>query len=124
MRLVLVLAWAGLIFAASSRPDLRVSDDDLLDLILRKAAHLFVFGVLAVLVARLLRGEDLSPMKSLLSAWLVTVAYAISDEWHQTFVAGRAGQASDVLIDSIGATIALLALQYAWARRARREVLS
>lgn len=120
-RVLAAIAWAGLIFAASSRADLRVSDDDLLDLVLRKAAHLFVFGVLAVLVARVLRGEGLGARTTLASAWLVTLGYATSDEWHQTFVAGRAGQASDVAIDMVGATIGLLALHYTWGIPASRK---
>lgn len=118
-RLALAFAWAGLIFAASSRPDLRVSEDDLLDLVLRKLAHLFVFGVLAVLVSRAMRGGALRDTTTLMLAWIVTLAYAVSDEWHQTFVPGRAGQASDVAIDMVGATIALLALRHAWARNPR-----
>lgn len=107
VRAGLVIAWAGLIFAASHRPDLRVADDDLLDFVLRKCAHMLVFGVLAVLVARLVRGEGGSRAAALVTAWLATMAYAISDEWHQTFIEGRAGQASDVAIDAVGATIAL-----------------
>jgi VanZ family protein len=37
--------------------------------------------------------------------WSVAVAtlYAISDEWHQSFLASRNAQAVDVLIDAIGA---------------------
>jgi VanZ family protein len=120
-RVLAAIAWAGLIFAASSRPDLRVSDDDLLDLVLRKAAHLFVFGVLAVLVARVLRGEGLGSRATLGWAWLVTLGYAISDEWHQTFVEGRAGQASDVAIDMVGATVGLVVLHRAWSMSTPRK---
>lgn len=31
--------------------------------------------------------------------------YAITDEFHQTFITGRTGQFSDVIIDTIGASI-------------------
>ena len=119
IRVGAAIAWAALIFAASSRPDLRVSEDDLLDLVLRKAAHVVVFGVLAVLVARAIRGLAPRDAWTLAVAWIATLAYAVSDDWHQTFVAGRAGQPSDVMIDTIGATLALLLLQRAWGRRAR-----
>lgn len=110
-----MIAWAGLIFAASSRPDLRVSEDDALDLVLRKLAHLVVFAVLAVLVARALRPDTPSAPATIALAWLVTVAYAISDEWHQSFVDGRVGHPSDVAIDAIGAATGLAALA-AWRR--------
>jgi hypothetical protein len=120
-RPLLAIAWAGLIFLASSRPDLRVSDDHLLDLVLRKAAHLFVFGVLAVLVARALRGEGLERRATLIAAWITTLAYAASDEWHQTFVQGRVGHPSDVAIDMVGASVGLLVLQRAWRGAATIE---
>lgn len=45
-------------------------------------------------------------------AWILAVLYAITDEYHQTFVFGRNGTWIDVLIDSTGAAIAL-----AWARK-------
>jgi VanZ family protein len=106
-RIAAIIVWCGLIFAASARPDLRVAHDDLLDFVLRKTAHMLVFGVLAVLVWHALRAERVSPGRALAAAWLATFAYAVSDEWHQTFVHGRVGHAQDVGIDMIGASIAL-----------------
>ena len=35
--------------------------------------------------------------------WVITTAYAGTDELHQLFVPGRSGQVSDVLLDSAGA---------------------
>jgi VanZ family protein len=124
IRPLLAIAWAGLIFLASSRPNLRVADDDLLDFVLRKSAHMFVFGVLAVLIARALRGEGLRLAASLAIAWILTLAYACSDEYHQTFVTGRLGHPSDVAIDMIGATLALLILAFRWRAAAARGRIS
>ncbi len=106
-RLLAVLAWCALIFAASDRPDLRVSDDDAVDFVLRKLAHIAVFGVLALLVLWAVRAEGAPLRTAVPVAWFATLAYAVSDEWHQTFVPGRVGHASDVAIDMVGATIAL-----------------
>lgn len=41
--------------------------------------------------------------------WSISMAlfYAISDEFHQTLIQGRSGQMSDVLLDSISATLAI-----------------
>jgi len=39
---------------------------------------------------------------------LLSFLYACSDEFHQTFVPGRAGQFKDVLIDTAGALIGLI----------------
>ena len=47
------------------------------------------------------------PAASPLPAALIAVAYAISDEYHQSFVEGRHGSPVDVLIDSTGVAIAI-----------------
>ena len=49
-------------------------------------------------------------MRRALLSLFICVLYACSDEWHQTFVYGRSGMASDVVIDTIGAGIALIIL--------------
>lgn len=41
-------------------------------------------------------------------ALLISMLYAASDEYHQTFVNGRSGEIRDVLIDSSGALIAII----------------
>jgi VanZ family protein len=43
---------------------------------------------------------------------LIAIAYAASDEFHQTFVEGRHGAVTDVLIDSAGVLIAVALLRY------------
>ena len=112
MRFMAIVGWCALIFAASHRPNLRVSDDDLIDFVLRKAAHMFVYGVLLVLIVRALEGVGADSVRAIAAAWCATLAWAISDEWHQTFVVGRAGQGSDVAIDMIGASIAAALVLY------------
>ncbi|MBX9690479.1 MAG: VanZ family protein [Candidatus Obscuribacterales bacterium] len=39
---------------------------------------------------------------------LLTIAYALTDEWHQAFVPGRSSVITDVIIDSTGACLAAL----------------
>jgi VanZ family protein len=51
-----------------------------------------------------------------LLAAAIALAYAATDEYHQTFVAGRHGSPVDVLIDAAGIAIAMAAT----ARAARR----
>jgi VanZ family protein len=48
-----------------------------------------------------------------LLAFLITVLYAVSDEYHQTFIFGRQGAARDVLIDSAGV---LLTVWLSWKK--------
>jgi hypothetical protein len=113
-----VVVWAGFIFTLSATPNLRFVQSDAMDFIVRKAGHMAVFGVLAVL---LWRAVSYSRQRGALAISLaLTVAYAASDEFHQSFTAGRHPSPIDVGIDSVGALVALLALA-AWLRfRAQR----
>ena len=47
--------------------------------------------------------------------------YAALDEFHQLFVAGRSGQPTDVLIDTLGASFAVAVIALAVRRRSRRS---
>jgi hypothetical protein len=49
-----VIAWAGVIFAFSAQPNLRFVQDQGLDFLVRKAGHMAVFGMLALLLWRAL----------------------------------------------------------------------
>jgi VanZ family protein len=105
-----VLAWAGVIFAFSSIPSLSTHLGTW-DYVLRKLAHTTEYAILAVLLAR--------ATGSYAWAFVLTVAYAGTDEFHQTFVRGRHGSPIDVGIDAAGA-LAGLALAHAAVVRRRR----
>jgi VanZ family protein len=111
-----VLVWAGIIFAFSATPDLRFAQSDVVDFVVRKAGHMFVFGVLAVLVWLALASSAVR--RAMVWSWVLTVAYAASDEFHQSFTAGRHPSPVDVGIDSVGAFVLLLALTL-WLRGRR-----
>lgn len=74
--------------------------------IIRKAAHAAeYFALSAVLCLFLLSfSGNVAALSSL--AALISFAYAISDELHQTLVPGRSGELADVLIDLAGACAA------------------
>lgn len=102
-----VLVWAALIFSFSSIPDLRITQA-WYDIILRKMAHLFVFGALARLIARALTESTFWSWKKIFYASLaLTFLYAITDEVHQSYVPGRHGALLDIGIDTLGACLAL-----------------
>lgn len=103
---VAVVAWSGLIFALSSISDARISVDEQVDWVVRKAAHITEFAILAFLVATLL--TLLGARRAIGLAFVVTVLYAASDEVHQAFVPGRGPSPIDVMIDSIGAAIGVV----------------
>ena len=77
-----VVAWAAVIFAFSSIPSLGTGLGTW-DFVLRKIAHATEFAILAALLVRALRNPG----------WAIAVgiAYAVSDEIHQSFVSGRQG---------------------------------
>lgn len=91
-----VAAWCGLIFLFSGIPDL--SSGLTYDFTLRKLAHMTEFGILYVLVRR---ARPKGPGLALAFCFL----YAMSDEWHQSFVPGRSGRWLDVAIDWTGASV-------------------
>jgi VanZ family protein len=97
------LALMAVIFALSATPDLN-SGLGVADLIGRKIGHAATYALLAWLWFWALRGTIARPM---LAAVVISVLYAATDEYHQTFTEGRHGTPIDVLIDSIGiATVA------------------
>jgi len=115
-----VLIWAGIIFALSATPNLRVAPTADLDFVVRKAGHMAVFGVLAVLVWRALASSTVR--RAMVWSLVLTAAYAATDEFHQSFTSGRHPSPVDVGIDSVGALIALLTLTLwlrSWRARAR-----
>lgn len=101
----------GVIFYLSAQPDLS-SGLGTIDLVGRKFVHAAEFGLLAFLWWRVLRTLT-TRQRALIAAFAMAVAYAATDELHQTFVDGRHGSPVDVLIDSAGAGLAAL---LAWRR--------
>lgn len=103
-----VAVWAGLIFTLSSIPHLH-TELGIWDLILRKIAHMIEFGVLALLIARALRGArtGMAWPRALLWAAAASAGYAVSDEFHQSFVPGRGASPIDVGIDACGIALAI-----------------
>lgn len=99
---ILVFIWAGFIFFLSHQPFLKSDLPDQWDFALRKIAHLTEYAILAWLLIRALKEHQLSKQQVLILAISLSVLYAISDEYHQTFILGREGTFRDVLIDSFG----------------------
>lgn len=110
------LALMGLIFFLSAQPDLN-SGLGVIDLIGRKLAHALLFGLLCAAWWRALSRAGLGVFGALATALAITLAYAVSDEFHQTFVHGRKGAPHDVAIDALGALVACGAI---WRRRTVR----
>lgn len=100
------------IFALSAQPDLN-SGLGAWDIVLRKLAHMVEFGLLWWLWWRALGFGHPAPSVA------IALGYAISDEVHQSFVAGRVGSPVDVAIDAAGIGLAGLAVVLRERRRRR-----
>ena len=77
---------------------------------IRKAAHMFLYAVFAALVYLFVRTYFEKRNSVAVISLGVCLFYSAADEYHQMFVAGRAGMARDVIIDLNGAIIGLLFL--------------
>jgi len=101
----------GLIFLLSHQSTLPSAPGGLLDTILKKLAHLSAYALLMALWWWALQSLGLKDARGLFLALTFTLLYAISDEWHQTFIPGRSGQLADVLVDFSGALLALIIIR-------------
>lgn len=82
----------------------------LLHHLMRKAAHLTVYGIFSMLLYFSLGGIRHREWhwKSALGALLLAGGYSLTDEYHQRFVPGRGPSILDCGMDTIGATLGMI----------------
>ena len=148
--ILLLLFWMGVIFAFSAQPaeesdetsdkvegvvmtvlqaiwpdfedsELAQNIVENLTTLVRKGAHFTIYMILGILSLFVFWAYKVQKM-----AWLYALGfsllYAISDEIHQTFVDGRAGRATDVLIDMAGAIVGILLVSFCVSIARRRKI--
>ena len=115
------LLMMALIFGFSSIPSDEMPQFANWDFIVKKGGHALGYGLLALIYLRGLKGErkDVYPRWFYL-AWIMAVLYSTTDEFHQSFVPGRHPAVRDVLIDAVGAAVALL-FAYGYFHRAKNQ---
>ena len=80
---------------------------DLIHEFIRKSVHFVNYFVLGALLYRALRGPNRGwALRWAVLAVLMAFSYAASDEYHQSFEAGRGPSAMDALLDTAGASAA------------------
>jgi VanZ family protein len=90
--------------------------------VVRKGAHFTEYAVLAISLIIHLLAWKFQGMKLFTISVAISAVYAATDEFHQTFVPGRAGMMKDVLLDTMGAaTGALLFLLFLGVLEKRRK---
>ena len=116
---LLVGGWMGVIFALSSIPSLRVPFAHSHDFVLRKLAHIGEYAVLTGLLWWALRRHTNSRVRAWLLAALAAALCGLSDEWHQSWIAGRYGSFRDVGIDALGIVASYALVSYQLYQRMR-----
>jgi VanZ family protein len=126
---LLVIVWMTVIFIGSTdllsaehtsrflvpflrwlKPDISTAAIVQTQLLLRKAAHVAEYAILAMLLWRALRlGAGWRARRSFLfiAVWFACTIFAVSDEFHQSFIASRTASLNDVVTDSLGTAIGL-----------------
>ena len=93
------------IFWFSSRPADELPVFSWADTLVKKSGHMIGYGLLAFCYWYAL-GMDKNQRWL---AWLLVILFALTDEYHQSFVSGRHPSIWDVLIfDNLGALVSLL----------------
>ena len=113
------VAWALVIFFASSIPRLDLGPNAPSD----KVLHLIAYAVFGGLIVFALVGHrrfDSFARRVAFAAILATL-YGVTDEVHQSFVPGRFPDAADALADAVGAVLGAGAIAglYPWMLRHR-----
>ena len=133
-----LVLWLGLIFFASTGefsaentsliigpllhwlfPNISDERVNLVHFFVRKLAHFTEYAVLALLAVRAFTNSSHEAIRRrwfLLSLLLIAL-YALSDEFHQSFVTTRTASLYDSLIDTSGGLTALLLLAYRHKKR-------
>ena len=76
---------------------------------IRKLGHFTEYAILAAFLWRGLRGTFLESGRAIIAfvTFLVAAGFAASDEFHQSFVPTRTASVHDVMIDCVGALVAV-----------------
>ena len=91
----------------------RISIDvDVLETVIRKAAHFMEYMILGIFAFVALHKSELFVGRQIAVAIVFCMLYAISDEVHQAFVPGRACRVFDMLLDSVGASAGVLGVNW------------
>ncbi len=104
------------IFWFSHQSQLFVFPESWLDLAVKKLGHATGYFLLAMAYRWGLACQRPGGRRQALLAWGMALLYALSDEWHQTFVPGRNGNLVDVAVDGLGASLVFLAWPWLVAR--------
>lgn len=92
------------IFWFSAQPASEIPTFDWAESVIKKGGHMIGYGFLALAYWRAFDFKE----EKIWLAWLLAVLFALTDEFHQSFVPGRNATIWDVIVfDNLGALLAL-----------------
>ena len=93
-------------------PSISPQAEDLIHGLIRKTGHLTEYFILGLFFFRAFRGESLQKwhLRWTIYAIIGVALYALSDEFHQAFVATRTASIVDVIIDSAGGVLSQIVM--------------
>ena len=94
-----------------------------LDSVIRKNAHAFMYMILAFLVCSVFFVYNKIGKDTMGYILFICLFYAVTDEFHQSFVLGRTSLVSDVLVDFGGALIGLAFFYIAYYKIYKRYAI-
>jgi len=106
---------------------LKSVDKNQMDHYVRKAAHIFNYLVLTLLLLFALRNTPLISMiitksnQVFFFSWGIAMVFSVFDEFYQTFIPGRSGLVSDVIIDHIGILLGILVVYIMYKRISKQR---
>jgi len=118
----LVLNFLGFI----TNKNLSYFNIELINFVIRKFAHISEYFLLMLsnyyFFSNIIKNKNIRII--LLYSLLFTLAYSISDEFHQSFISTRVGTYHDVLIDSVGILIAyFIIFEYKYIKQIKNNKL-
>ena len=113
----LSIAWAAIIFWFSSMPG-----TDVPSILPDYIPHFVEYAILGFLVWGAVRLTKKQQPAGLVSLWAVCITsiYAVSDEFHQSFIPGRTPDIKDWAVDTAAAIVAAAVMWSVKALRSRR----
>lgn len=76
--------------------------------IIRKLAHFSIYMLVGILIMSFVSTYKLLLWKKFSISIIVGLIYAISDEYHQSFVPGRSAEIRDIVIDTVGVIVGII----------------
>lgn len=81
---------------------------DRIESIIRKIAHFSLYTLVGILLMAICSTYNLNEKIRIIISLLSGIVYAISDEIHQMFIAGRTAKPTDVFIDTLGVILGIV----------------